>query len=123
MRGISLDPNCVLETLAEPLVDSLVNTTQQQQEDELEKLSREVGDLEDLGQSLLEGTGEIVVFQREDGTLVSQDGIPISSELQYLIASSQQDLATSLGPEGQNNHILVPPEAFEDHTVDVNCEL
>lgn len=52
-----------------------------------------------------------------------QDGIPISSELQYLIASSQQDLATSLEPEGQNNHILVPPEAFEDHTVDVNCEL
>lgn len=52
-----------------------------------------------------------------------QDGIPISSELQYLIASSQQDLATSLDTESQNNHILVPPEAFEDHTVDVNCEL
>ena len=52
-----------------------------------------------------------------------QDGIPISSELQYLIASSQQDLATSLGPDGQNNHILVPPDAFEDHTVDINCEL
>lgn len=82
MRGISLDPNCVLETLAEPLVDSLVNTTQQQQEDELEKLSREVGDLEDLGQSLLEGTGEIVVFQREDGTLVSQ----VSQE-QFLLSS------------------------------------
>lgn len=77
MRGISLDPgltpNCVLETLAEPLVDSLVNTTQQHpQQDELEKLSCEVGDLEDLGQSLLQGTGEIVVFQREDGTLVNQ---------------------------------------------------
>lgn len=52
-----------------------------------------------------------------------QDGIPISSELQYLIASSQQDLEASLGSENQNNHILVPPEAFEDHTVDVNCEL
>ena len=73
MRGISLDPNCVLETLAEPLVDSLVNTTQQQQQqDELEKLSCEVGDLEDLGPSLLENAGEIVVFQREDGTLVTQ---------------------------------------------------
>ena len=52
-----------------------------------------------------------------------QDGIPISTELQYLIANSQQDLATTLGAESQSDHILVPPEAFEDRTVDLNCEL
>lgn len=67
-----LTPNCVLESLAEPLVDPLVNAAQQQQEDELDKLSCGMSDLEDLGQSLLQGTADIVVFQREDGTLVNQ---------------------------------------------------
>lgn len=69
-----LTPNCVLESLAEPLVDPLVNAAQQQQEDELDKLSCGMSDLEDLGQSLLQGTTDIVVFQREDGTLVNQVG-------------------------------------------------
>ncbi|KAG0727241.1 hypothetical protein GWK47_035035 [Chionoecetes opilio] len=130
MRGITLDPsltpNCVLETLAEPLVDSLVNGTQQGQEqgqDELEELSCEVGELEALEQALVQGPEEIIVFQQEDGTLLNQDGIPISRELQYLIASSQDDHATSLGPDSQDNHLFVPPEAFEGHTIDVNCEL
>ncbi|XP_063593678.1 uncharacterized protein LOC134770590 [Penaeus indicus] len=68
--------------------------------------------------------GEIVVFQREDGAFVNQDGTPVSSELQYLIATSQQDFAPSLEPVDHSDSIFVSPGTFDHHhTIDVNTGL
>ncbi|XP_042233334.1 uncharacterized protein LOC121873700 [Homarus americanus] len=85
-------PHCVVEPLVEPPSDPLMDNHQEQtdQADELDKIQYEVDGIESIGDSLISGTeGEIVVFQREDGTFVNQDGTPVSSELQYLITSSE----------------------------------
>ncbi|XP_042856046.1 uncharacterized protein LOC122242738 isoform X2 [Penaeus japonicus] len=68
--------------------------------------------------------GEIVVFQREDGAFVNQDGTPVSSELQYLIATSQQDFAPSLDAVDHTDSIFASAGAFDHHhTIDVNTGL
>ncbi|KAG7162682.1 helicase MOV-10-like [Homarus americanus] len=68
-------PHCVVEPLVEPPSDPLMDNHQEQtdQADELDKIQYEVDGIESIGDSLISGTeGEIVVFQREDGTFVNQ---------------------------------------------------
>ncbi|XP_069190537.1 uncharacterized protein [Procambarus clarkii] len=125
--------DCVIHPLVASLTEPLTNE-EQQEDDELAKLhsvykagsphlASQVDVLETFSDSLIGGAGgEIVVFQREDGEFVNQDGTPVSSELQYLITSSQQDL--TLDPEDDHtDQLFVPPDHFEHHIVDVNSGL
>ncbi|KAK7073202.1 hypothetical protein SK128_003504 [Halocaridina rubra] len=58
------------------------------------------------GHPLLDQNEEIVIFQRADGALVNQDGTPISTNLQYLITSSQLDDQTAF-PDSMANNIFL----------------
>nr|XP_053653550.1 uncharacterized protein LOC128703022 [Cherax quadricarinatus]XP_053653557.1 uncharacterized protein LOC128703022 [Cherax quadricarinatus]XP_053653563.1 uncharacterized protein LOC128703022 [Cherax quadricarinatus] len=118
----TVDPDCVVDSLVNPLVSSL--PSEQQQAEVLERLEDDSG-METLSDALINATegGEIVVFQREDGAFVNQDGTPVSSEIQYLITSLQQDFTPSLDAEDQAHNILLPPDNFEHNTIDVNSAL